>query len=44
MVVASIGTTVKPGFVRKGVKGKFLGGTIKQYGNKKGMAQKAVRR
>ena len=44
MVLASIGTTVKPGFVKKGVKGKFLKGTIKQYGNKKGMVKKVVRR
>ena len=39
-----IGKTIKPGFVKKGVKGKFLHGTIKQYGNNKGMAQKAIRR
>lgn len=44
MVIASIGKTIKPGFVRKGVKGKFLKGTIAKFGNKKGMAQKAMRR
>jgi len=43
MVCASIGKSIKPGFVRKGVKGKFLGGTIKQYGNKKGMVKKVRR-
>jgi len=42
MVVASIGKTPKQGFVRKGVKGKFLKGTISKFGNKKGMAQKAM--
>ena len=44
MVLASIGTTIKPGFVKTGGKGKFLQGTIKKYGNKKGIAQKAIRR
>ena len=43
MVAASIGKSIKPGFVKKGVKGKFLGGTIKQYGNKKGMVKKVRR-
>ena len=38
-----IGKTPKSGFVKKGVKGKFLGGTIKQYGNKKGMVKKVRR-
>ena len=40
----TIGKTIKQGFVKKGIKGKFLGGTIKQYGNKKGIAQKSIRR
>lgn len=34
-----IGKTIKPGFVRRGVKGRFLCGTIKQFGNKKGVAK-----
>jgi len=43
MVISSIGKTIKPGFVRKGVKGKFLRGTIKHFGNKKGMVKKVRR-
>ncbi len=39
----TIGKTIKPGFVRKGIKGKFLHGTIKQYGNKKGVVKKVRR-
>lgn len=35
-----IGKTLKPGFLKKGVKGKFLHGTIKQYGNKRGIVKK----
>ena len=38
-----LGRTLRPGFVKRGVKGKFLGGTIKQYGNKKGMIKKIRR-
>ena len=38
-----IGKSIKQGFVRKGVKGKFLRGTIKQYGSKKGMVKKVRR-
>ena len=45
MVVASIGTTIKPGFLLKEArKGHFLSGTIKQYGKKEGVAQKTIRR
>ena len=40
----TIGKPIKQGFLKKGIKGKFLHGTIKQYGNKKGMAQKVIRR
>ena len=44
MVIASIGTTINPGFLLKeGRKGKFLHGTIKQFGNKKGMVKKVVK-
>jgi len=44
MVCASIGTTIKPGFLAKNrSKHKFLRGTIKQYGNKKGMVKKVIR-
>ncbi len=38
-----LGKTIKQGFVRKGIKGKFLGGTIKHYGNKKGMVRKVIK-
>ena len=40
----TIGKTIKPGFVRKGVKGKFLRGTIRKFGNKRGVVKKVVRR
>ncbi len=40
----TLGKTIKKGFVRRGIKGKFLGGTIKHYGNKKGMVNKVIRR
>lgn len=44
MVVASIGQTMKAGFLMKqGRKGKFLHGIIQQYGNRRGIAQKAIR-
>ena len=44
MVVASIGTTLKPGFLMKqGRKGKFLHGTIRKFGNKKGIVKKVKR-
>lgn len=33
-MVTAIGKTPKPGFLRRGIKGKFLRGTIRQYGNK----------
>lgn len=36
----SIGKTISPGFVRRPPKGKFLRGTIKQYGNKKGIVKR----
>ena len=40
-----IGKPIKPGFLlREGRKGKFLHGTIKQYGNKKGVVKKVMRR
>ncbi len=39
----TLGKTLKKGFVRKGIKGTFLHGTIKQYGNKKGIAQKVIK-
>ena len=38
-----LGKTIKQGFVRKGIKGTFLQGTIKQYGSKKGMVRKVIR-
>ena len=38
-----IGKSIKPGFVKRGVKGKFLGGTIKHYGNKRGIVKKVRR-
>ena len=39
-----LGKTIKEGFLLKeGRKGKFLGGTIKQYGNKQGIAQQAIK-
>ena len=44
MVISSIGKSIKPGFVRKGIKGKFLHGTIKKFDNKKGMVKKVIRR
>lgn len=45
MVCASIGTTIKSGFLMKeGRKGKFLHGTIKKYGNKKGAISKVLRK
>ena len=40
----TIGQTIKPGFVRKGVKGKFLCGTIKHFGNKKGIVSKIIKK
>jgi len=44
MVVASIGITIKPGFLTKNrSKHKFLRGTIKKYGNKKGMVKKVIK-
>ena len=43
MVVASIGKTITQGFVRKGVKGKFLRGTIRKFGNKRGIVKKVRR-
>lgn len=43
-MVTPIGKSPKRGFVKKGIKGKFLKGTISKFGNKKGMAQKAMRR
>ncbi len=40
----SLGKSLKPGFLMKeGRKGKFLGGTIKTYGNNKGIAQQAIK-
>ena len=37
----TIGKTIRPGFLLKeGRQGKFLRGTIKQYGNKRGVAKK----
>ena len=40
-----IGKTPKPGFLSRAKgKGTFLHGTIKQYGNKEGVARKAIRR
>lgn len=39
-----IGKPLKPGFLLKGGReGTFLGGTIKRYGNKKGIAKKAIK-
>ncbi len=38
-----LGKSIKQGFVKKGIKGKFLHGTIKHYGNKKGMVKKIRR-
>ncbi len=39
-----LGKTMKRGFLMKqGRKGKFLHGTIKQYGNKKGVVKKIRR-
>ncbi len=41
----SIGKPIKQGFLmREGRKGKFLHGTIKRYGNKKGIVKKVIRR
>ncbi len=40
----TIGKPLKPGFLlTEGRKGHFLSGTIKQYGNKEGIAQQAVK-
>ena len=39
-----IGRTIKPGFVKKGIKGKFLRGTIKRFGSKKGIVKKVIRK
>ena len=39
----TIGKPIKQGFLKKGIKGKFLGGTIKHYGSKKGMVKKVRR-
>lgn len=36
----TIGRTLKPGFVKKIGRGKFLSGTIRKYGNKKGIVKK----
>ena len=45
MVCSSIGKSIKSGFVAKNrSKHKFLRGTIKKYGNKKGMVKKVIRR
>ncbi len=39
-----IGKPLKQGFLLKGGReGHFLSGTIKQYGNKEGTAQKAIK-
>ncbi len=40
-----LGKPIKQGFLTQDrSKHKFLQGTIKQYGNKEGVAQKAIRR
>lgn len=39
-----LGKTIKQGFLRKGVKGKFLQGTIKTYGNKRGIVRKVIKK
>jgi len=38
-----IGKSIKPGFVKRGVKGKFLRGTIRKFGNKRGIVKKVRR-
>ncbi len=39
-----LGKPLKPGFLlTEGREGKFLGGTINIYGNKEGVAQKAIK-
>ena len=40
----TLGKQPKPGFLMtQGRKGHFLSGTIKRYGNKKGIAQQAIK-
>ncbi len=40
-----LGKPLKQGFLLKeGREGQFLSGTIKQYGNKEGIAQQTIRR
>jgi hypothetical protein len=38
--MAAIGRSIKPGFLKRPPRGKFLRGTIKQFGNKKGIVKK----